>query len=92
MTREQWKERLPIITAYANGAGVQIKGPCAWEDLTTTPSFDSPACDYRIKPRAVEVTREKLAEVYGKVFIGGAGFAEKSFYFNAVCRAMGLED
>lgn len=50
MNREQAKELLPIITAFAEGKSIEIcdsKG--VWEDITK-PTFQNPPHDYRIKP------------------------------------------
>lgn len=54
MTREQAKELLPIIQAFAEGKTIQFKSiDDKWDDLGNKEdklSFDSPIHKYRIKP------------------------------------------
>ena len=53
MTREQAKELLPIIQAYAEGEIIQYKNFLdEWEDIKENEglSFICPPSDYRIKP------------------------------------------
>lgn len=51
MTREQAKELLPIIQAFAEGKTVEYRegGYAHWEE-TTSPIFNIDMCNYRIKP------------------------------------------
>ena len=52
MTREDAKEFLPIIQAYAEGKTIQIKdsGDGGWYDMTGLIKFDGLPGIYRIKP------------------------------------------
>lgn len=50
MTREEAKERLPLIQGYAEGKTIQfLKTDGTWRDMTV-PNFSSPTNYYRIKP------------------------------------------
>ena len=49
MTREQAKEMLPIIQAYAEGKTIQFLDGCKWDDVYETDFYQSPD-KYRIKP------------------------------------------
>lgn len=49
MTREQAKEMLPIIQAYAEGKTIQFLDGCKWHDVYETDFYQSPD-KYRIKP------------------------------------------
>ena len=51
MTREEAKELLPIIRAFAEGKAIEIYNNTEWQDLIIeSPKFDcKPSC-YRIKP------------------------------------------
>lgn len=55
MTREQAKELLPIIQAFAEGKTIQVKGPdnrwYDYEGKNCKLKFDSRVQDYRIKPK-----------------------------------------
>ena len=53
MTREQAKELLPIIQAFAEGKTIEICDNRGWRDLIIdSPKFDcKPSC-YRIKPES----------------------------------------
>ena len=51
MTREEAKELLPIIKAFAEGKTVQIKVRGKWVDLCETDFSRSPD-EYRIKPES----------------------------------------
>lgn len=57
MTREEWKERLPLIQAFCEGRAIQIKQGSVWHDFVDGRSadFTSPAKDYRIKPEPRKV-------------------------------------
>ena len=54
MTREEAKELLPIIQAFAEGKTIQVKGPdnrwYDYEGKSCKLKFDSRFQDYRIKP------------------------------------------
>ena len=58
MNRQHWKEMLPVIEAFANGATVEKFRSTynRWECLLS-PTFDGPSSLYRIapKPRTVFV-------------------------------------
>lgn len=47
MTREQAKELLPIIQAFAEGKTIQAAGERGWYDID---NINSNSCKYRIKP------------------------------------------
>lgn len=51
MTREEAKQLLPIIQAFAEGKPIEIGDNLGWKDLIVeSPNFDcKPSC-YRIKP------------------------------------------
>ena len=51
MTREEAKELLPIMQAYAEGKTVQYKYLGKWEDVVSEAYFETyPSTKYRIKP------------------------------------------
>lgn len=55
MNREQAKQLLPIIQAFADGETVQINCEGCWRDMAfESPIFDGPPSVYRIKPKPVE--------------------------------------
>ena len=49
MTREEARELLPLIQAYAEGKTIQFKKRDGWRDMIA-PNFSNPANYYRIKP------------------------------------------
>ena len=49
MTREEAKELLPVIQAYANGRKVQRRVANRWIEMSE-PTFEGKPSDYRIKP------------------------------------------
>ena len=55
MTRQETLEKLPLITAYANGKTIQYRDvpECRWEDLGH-PTWTAPADCYRVKPEPRE--------------------------------------
>jgi hypothetical protein len=56
MTKEEAKELMPIITAFANGEDIQIQGGGIWNNLWSEDvSFDLPPRCYRIKPKPRKV-------------------------------------
>lgn len=52
MTREEAKELLPIIQAFAKGKTIQFrwKGKTEWQDTGNCVNFNPDALQYRIKP------------------------------------------
>lgn len=50
MTREQWKERLPLIEAFVRGEEIQCNNAAGWGPITEDPEFTYPVGNYRIKP------------------------------------------
>lgn len=50
MTRENAKDFLPLVEAWANGETLQIRFQGEWTDLRNV-HFDSNPEDYRIKPK-----------------------------------------
>lgn len=70
MTREQAKELLPIIQAYAEGKTIQYKARdtgqwCDWKDCLCSDCTFYDDIDYRIKPELTEIkpiTAEDLKE------------------------------
>ena len=62
MTREEAKELLPVIKAYAEGKTVQIKNKIGiWADLYE-PNWDSSPDKYRIKlePKYYDISIEHI--------------------------------
>ncbi|MFM7009375.1 MAG: hypothetical protein ACKO0Z_08620 [Betaproteobacteria bacterium] len=53
MTREQWKERLPLIQAYVDGEVIENKFDGEWHAIDS-PAFIEPVHRYRIKPEPSE--------------------------------------
>ena len=51
MTREQAKQLLPIIQAFAEGKVIQYKYNTGWENMKN-PSFNGNPTEYRIKPES----------------------------------------
>ena len=54
MNREQAKEMLPIIQAFAEGETIEIRGKLdsgEWR-VVTSPIFDIKSTEYRIRPRS----------------------------------------
>ena len=49
MTREEIKELIPIMQAYAEGKTIQYKVKGGWQDIDN-PSFNDLPSEYRIKP------------------------------------------
>ena len=63
MDREQAKQRVPIIQAFADGEDIQFDSLDGWVDITG-PEFSQPAKRYRIKPKPREfwaLPREMIA-------------------------------
>ena len=61
MTREQAKELLPIITAFANGEDVEIRTTKGWISLDK-PRFEGAISDYRIAPKPRKVWANEYAD------------------------------
>lgn len=52
MTKEQWKERLPLIQAFVRGKEIEGKtSEGLWTDMRDNIEFDSLIINYRIKPQ-----------------------------------------
>ena len=92
MTREQAKELLPIIQAYAEGEIIQYKNFLdEWTDIEENEglSFICPPSDYRIKPqqkyRPFETKEECWNEMLKHQPFGFLSIADKHDYFS-VCR------
>ena len=54
MTRDQAKELLPIIQAFADGKEVQVNSCGVWQRLCREPTFSLSPDHYRIKPEPRE--------------------------------------
>lgn len=55
MTREEAKQLLPVIQAFAQGKTIQFKiGDFTWEDCGGEPSFVWPGSHYRVKPELMD--------------------------------------
>ena len=92
MTREQAKELLPIIQAYAEGEIIQYKNFLdEWTDIEENEglSFICPPSDYRIKPqskyRPFKTQEECWNEMLKHQPFGFLSIADKHDYFS-VCR------
>jgi hypothetical protein len=73
MTREQAKELLPIIQAFAEGKEIQSSPDGVNWFNCSTPTF-SPHSGYRIKPEP----REFWARIYPEKLLRGALYDERS--------------
>ena len=51
MTREQVKEWLPLLQAFANGEPIQALCNNEWCDTKDDPDIDPRFCKYRVKPK-----------------------------------------
>ena len=49
MTREEAKQLLPVIQAFADGKNIQLLDECEWHDVYETDFYGNPY-KYRIKP------------------------------------------
>ena len=49
MTREEAKQLLPVIQAFADGKNIQLLDECEWHDVYETDFYGNPD-KYRIKP------------------------------------------
>ena len=92
MTREQAKELLPIIKAFAEGKEIQYKNFLdEWTDIEENEglSFICPPSDYRIKPqqkyRPFETKEECWNEMLKHQPFGFLSIADKHDYFS-ICR------
>jgi len=54
MTREQAKELLPILSAFADGGAIQHECAAGWEDRESPDFHSFPARRFRIKPEPRE--------------------------------------
>lgn len=68
MKRKEWKERLPIITAYAEGKEIQVRSRGGkWLDVVVSDlAFSDGVSLYRIKP----TPREFKVMVQGGLIVG----------------------
>ena len=68
MTREEAKELLPIIQAFAEGKTIEICDNIGWKDLIVeSPKFDcKPSC-YRIKPEPKYRTFNNAEECWAEM-------------------------
>jgi hypothetical protein len=82
-------EKLPLITAYANGKTIQCKGAGGWHD-TGYPSWTEPAACYRIKPEPREWTLYKPSATENLSFKVGA--AHTSFPVGQMIRVREILD
>ena len=69
MTREQAKELLPIIQAFAEGKTIQIKQEGDWFDVgkNTEVYFSESPSDYRIKPESEYRPFKSQEECWGEM-------------------------
>lgn len=90
MTREQAKELLPIIQAFADGKTIQFKSiDDKWDDFGNKEdklSFDSPIHKYRIKPEPKYRPFKNKEECWQEMlkhqpFGWTKSISEKCFYF-----------
>ena len=59
MTREEAKQLLPIITAFANGEEIEfLVSDNKWSRVSSSPLFSLDPQDYRIKPKLKRVPLE----------------------------------
>ena len=90
MNREEAKELLPIIQAFANGGTIQfscnMNGPY-WQDMGESLSFKLDGDRFRIKPEpeVIYVSKHKAHIVFGKAFI-------HKHEREALSSALGFED
>lgn len=90
MTREEAKELLPIIKAYAEGKTIQMFDNVAieWRDLNE-PKFDGKLSRYRIKPepkyRPFKTAEECWNEMLKHEPFGFLSDTDEHDYFN-ICR------
>lgn len=97
MNREQAKELLPIIQAFAEGKTIEIRSnskynPGEWIE-TATPTFDIKSHEYRIKPepkyRPFKDKEECWQEMLKHKPFGWIEDKEANEYFNVQCIASG---
>lgn len=97
MNREQAKELLPIIQAFAEGKTIEIRSnskynPGEWIE-TATPTFDIKSHEYRIKPepmyRPFKDAEECWQEMLKHKPFGWIEDKEANEYFNVQCIASG---
>lgn len=69
MNREQAKNLLPVIQAFADGETIQVRTEKGWEDLVN-PDFICLPDRYRIKPEPLEVwiVVDRDGDPTGRVF------------------------
>lgn len=90
MDREQAKELLPIIQAFAEGKTIQAAGGRGWYDVD---NINSNSCKYRIKPepkyRPFKDKEECWQEMLKHKPFGWIEDKEANEYFNVQCIASG---
>lgn len=90
MNREQTKELLPIIQAFAEGKTIQAAGGRGWYDVD---NINSNSCKYRIKPepkyRPFKDKEECWQEMLKHKPFGWIEDKEANEYFNVQCIASG---
>ena len=97
MNRNQAKQLLPIIQAYAEGKAIQINQPFSgWED-SYEPSFNGDPSIYRIKPepkyRPFASAEECWAEIQKHQPVGFMKFknTERGYYMlTGIARGVGV--
>lgn len=56
MTRDEWKERLPLIQAFVEGAEIEVHYPNGlWRTTGESVNFLSTLLTYRIKPKPKDI-------------------------------------
>ena len=66
MTREEIKDLLPIMQAYAEGKTIQYRVNKEWEDIDN-PSFNDLPSEYRIKPEPTYRPFKSQEECWGEI-------------------------
>lgn len=85
MTREEAKQLLPIIQAYAEGKTIEVKIGGYWNDLVDGPNLLCNAYECRVKPepkyRPFETQEECLEEMHKHSDFGWVKYKDsKSMY------------
>ena len=69
MTREQAKELLPVIQAFAEGKTVQVKAGIklggSWCDISTQGFSFDPLWQYRVKPEPRRIWKNRYGDYWG---------------------------
>jgi hypothetical protein len=69
MTREQAKQLLPIIAAFADGKQIQIKSGTSWQDASDIIGFGLNPESYRMKPEPREWFLEPNSHTYDGFYV-----------------------